>query len=223
VEDHPITDEMTAHRDDGHRALGRYVTVFSQLVLTMRDMMVRHLGRPQEKPRIAELAFGGVTAEPITNAFFAMSRMLMNHEADELKTAAKLRSEVTDALSLRNRILHGDWYIGYWSTTGGDPSPPKLVAPWVEHVVPSRTKNPFAPVEVNLDQESDHLERLALLVQEYGRVCFGLHYLQRQGRGGVRVAEVVLIRKVPHGKDWVVPGPKASHSTLQAEFRNDSM
>jgi hypothetical protein len=207
-----------AQREEGYRAIGRFVAVFSQLIVEMRTLMLLRLQRRGDPPRLISLPFGGVTAEPITNAFFAMCRMLMDHEKDELETAAKLRTEVMEAIKLRNGVVHGDWYVGYGSIPVGNP--PQLVEPWAERTTPSRTTDPFKPVAVDLDGESDAMERLALLVVEYGRVCFGRHYLQRAGRGGVRVREVVAIRKVKHRKSKVVPGPKAGHSKLQEELRD---
>ena len=68
----PTQGEVLAHRDEGYRALGRYVSVFSMLVYEMRAFMQHHLAHADQPPMVAWFPFAEATAQPIANAFFAM-------------------------------------------------------------------------------------------------------------------------------------------------------
>jgi hypothetical protein len=187
-----VTDpaDVEAHTSTGYRALGRYIAEFSRLILVIRDLMVERLRKPDDPPQLAALPFGGVTAEPIATAFFGMCRMLMEHDHEEDIAARKLRRAVVDQIERRNRVAHGDWYIGYWSRTGG-PEPGdetvEAMAPWVERLAPGRKAGPWSVSSEDLDKESEALVRLRTLVHEYGWVCFGRH------RRAKRVSDVLVV------------------------------
>ena len=183
--------DQTRHRDEGYRALGRYIATFSLMVKEMRDRMVWRLQRPEDPPLLADLAFGAATAEPISSAFFAMCRLLLLHEADELKTATRLRKLVGEELKLRNDVAHGDWYIGWISVPGGS-AEPQLQPHWVERIKATRKEGPLAPISEDLDARSEELEQLTEFLREYGLVCFGMHGRQIAGQP-LRVRDVVCL------------------------------
>ena len=176
--DKPDERKLQRHVDEGHLALGRYVAEFSRLILVIRDLMVQRLRKADDPPELAELPFGGVTAEPITNAFFAMCRLLMEHDKDEDEVATKLRVAISHQIARRNAVAHGDWYIGYWSVIGGA-TPEEAVwessAPRLEQIKPTRRAGPRRVVSEDLDQQSEALVKLRTLARQYGTVCFGRH------------------------------------------------
>jgi hypothetical protein len=204
----PTPGEIEAHRDDGYRALGRYMAEFSQMIMTMRRLMVHRLQRPGDHPLLAELPFGGATAQSVLDAFFGMCRMTIEHDDDEAGTAKKLYNAVREEIQLRNDFAHGDWYIGYWSRTGEDPAMPN--PPWAEKVKPIRKEGPLALIKKDLDERTDEIGRLAALLDEYGRVC--LHLSVVAEREDLRVRDVLAA----DGKR-PIPGPRARHPSLMRQ------
>jgi hypothetical protein len=182
------------HRDEGHRTLGRYVAEFSQLIREMRERMQQRFRRPGDPPLLADLLFAGATAEPIATTFFAMCRMLKEHDTNEAKAATRLRVLVTEEITLRNDIAHGDWYIGYTSSTGlpDGTTTPQPVPAWVDRIKAGRKEGPLSSITEDLDVRSDEVQQLTKIVREYGKVCFGVH--GRQGAGqDLRVGDVLLL------------------------------
>jgi hypothetical protein len=174
----PQPSEAETHANEGYRALGRWIAEFSRMISVMRDLMVQRLKKAGDPLELAELAFNGATAGPITDAFFGMCRLLTEHDTDEEQAARKLRESVLDQITLRNTVAHGDWYIGYWSTTGGAEPGQETVepdAPWVERIIAGRKAGPRRSVKENLDEHSDELARLRTLLRQYGTLCFRLH------------------------------------------------
>jgi hypothetical protein len=202
----PSKEELKAHRDEGYRAVGRYVVEFSLMVKEMRDQMTWRLRRPNDPVLLADVAFASATADPICMAFFEMCQMLCEHDSDEKKTAVNLRELVKSEISMRNDVAHGDWNVGYWSVTGlpgGGSTLPESVPPFGLRVKPGRKAGAFTPIEDDLDARSDEIDRLTKLFREYGRVCFGMHPRLFEGET-MRVRDVVQLEK-----GQPVLGPKA--------------
>jgi hypothetical protein len=210
VEAEPDPDAINAHRDAGYRALGHYIAEFSSLIREMRERMESHFRRPDDPPYLVELIFAGATAEPVTHAFFAMCRMLMEHAKDETTAATRLRVAIFEEIKTRNLVAHGDWFIGYWSTTGladeGHTAPEPIPA-WADRINAARQAGPLQSLTEDLNARADELVRLRKMVREYGAVCFGQHGPQRAGEN-MRVRDVLLVENgVP------VIGPKAVPGT----------
>jgi hypothetical protein len=92
------------------RALGRYVALFSALVAIMRNLLATRIaGQEHEERGLLEFALGSMTAEPITNAFFAACRKLADFDKTEQAIEAHVRKVVLEEIKRRNDIVHGDW------------------------------------------------------------------------------------------------------------------
>lgn len=97
-----------------YRSLGRYVYEFSRLVFWMRYITILRL--TQEEPEVfhlGELALGEATAQPISNAFFAVCRESGSLVEPEEKIRSELQRQVNETIAKRNDIAHGDWSIGW--------------------------------------------------------------------------------------------------------------
>jgi hypothetical protein len=107
--------------DNEYRAIGRYVTLFSTVVAYMRNMLATRIAGLDEGSKerdLVELAFGGLTAEPIASAFFAASRTLVEFDDVEKAIEARLRKTVFEEIKRRNDLLHGDWVFHQLSFGG---------------------------------------------------------------------------------------------------------
>lgn len=192
--------EAKAKRDDAHRALGRYMIEFSQLIATMRKLVVQRLTHPDDPELLAELPLGEATASIISNAFFGSCELLTEHDEVEQNSRKRLRRDVSTAIEVRNDLSHGDWYVGRVSSNR------VIRDTWLERIRPARGAGPQVSLPAtaeSLDAQSDSLERLHRLVNHYGQVCFGVHHLQAAHQE-VRVRDVLVI------EDGVLTdGPKA--------------
>ena len=189
---------VTVSKNEGFRALGRYVYEFSQMVAAMQGSMVFHLQHPGKPPMLAWIALGTATARDIADMFFAMGRELVELAEDEKKTVAKLYKEVVEEIKFRNTVAHGDWQIGWYSHTGGEAEPVPL-PPTVSRILPSRMKGPYKAEVPDLDAHSDCVEELRSYLWSYATVWVE--------RSGLRLRDLVQIES---GR--LIPGPKATGS-----------
>lgn len=112
-------------RDEAYRALGRYLVEFSRLVFRMRDAMEQRLQRPDDPPALIQFAFNDVSAAGIGHSFFAMCREVGDLDDEEEKIRELLFAEVVQkAIPERNRIAHGDWWVGLHDAESGAPLAP---------------------------------------------------------------------------------------------------
>jgi hypothetical protein len=198
--DGPTQEEVERHRDEGYRKLGRYIAVFSEMIGEMQLRMVMHLHHPSNHPLVAWIPFGGATARDITDQFFAMASLVSKHDENEAATAAKLKSDVLDEIKRRNDVAHGEWFIGYWSTTGGVEGA-QAAPPDAMRIKPERKAGILDNIEEDLDERSDAVERLRDMLRDYGKACFmplGLH-----------VSDVLRLEGKKGKQRTLVPGPKA--------------
>ena len=107
-------------QDDGYRAIGRWFVEFARLVGGMRANMEERLREP-DHPEVAQLIFGAATAKQISDAFFAMCRLIGDFDEAETNVANQLQKAADEEITRRNNIAHGDWIIG----KGNDPQPRK--------------------------------------------------------------------------------------------------
>ncbi len=76
----------------------------------MRNLLATRIAGQEDVERdLLEYALGGLTAEPITNAFFAACRELYEFDRDERKLEANVRKAVLEEIKQRNDVVHGDW------------------------------------------------------------------------------------------------------------------
>jgi len=211
-----VTDEDELRRlaNEAHRAIGRYVVAFSQLIYQMRALIGDSL---TSDAKAAELALGQATAIQIADSFFGTCRYRGELDRAEVNIANQLQTEVGEKVTERNKIMHGDWAVGG--------------APWGARKVlerarlirtyPNRRDGDFTEVESyeisDLDKISDRLIALRTLVNDFGRGALGLRMFRSDAEwskdGEYRVSDVLIAKNVPKsGKGGTVvrDGPRAS-------------
>lgn len=189
-----MEDPWAADQRDAHRALGSYIAEFSRLVFGMRLELTHAIagggmlgGPPATR---AEIALGGLTAEPISSAFFAICRDEKGKSWDdeERRIADKLEESVIKEIQRRNDYAHGDWFIGFGSKDG------PMDAPGLRRTKPQRKSAPTTWTEiptVELDRNAREIFDLRQLVLEFGDVCLALW--QNPAAKGFRVRDVFEI------------------------------
>lgn len=197
-----MTKVNEGERDDAYRAIGRYVVEFSRLVLHMRHETERRLDRGSEQ-RIAELALGEVSANRLTEAFFAICEAVADLDEEERQVGVRLRKEVRDELKRRNDFAHGDWSIGE-AAIAEDPV--------LYRVKPGRKDGAGQLKELpvaDIDAASDSLYELRQKVAEYGAICLESFPFRLQGGGHFRVGHAFrmedhqVVRTNPVGVTWL--------------------
>ena len=160
-------DEPFIEVAEAHRAVGRYVVEFSQMVFAMQARMVRQLeyhGVPED---LSWIPFGGVTAKDITDQFFGMARTITAHDEADDAIATRLKTLVLEEVRRRNDVAHGEWLpIGF---SIGDAAPFPLGA---VRVKPDRKAGIFDLVSADLDKHSDAVEGLREMLWDYSTACF---------------------------------------------------
>jgi hypothetical protein len=169
------SEELVAFRDDAYRAIGRYVVEFSELFGRMRATLAFSLNRDGDWNTI-QMAFGEMTANQITNAFFAACHYGKRLDQNEQKIGRALRARLIEQIERRNDVAHGDWSIGY---PEGEPAE-RYVA--LIRIKPAKSFGAFEQQDVStatLDEWSDALVELATMVMDFGHVALGLHQSER--------------------------------------------
>jgi hypothetical protein len=198
-------------QDDGYRAIGRWFVEFARLVGGMRANMEERLREP-DQPEVAQLIFGAATAKQISDAFFAMCRLIGDFDEAETNVANQLQKAAEEEITRRNNIAHGDWIIG----KGNDPATAQTA---LVRVHPNRRKPPHNTkyTSTDLDDLSERLGRLCRMTWVFGMIVLGGPIMTTSGRvmpgGTYRVSDVLIVKNVPRsgkGGDVVVGGPRAS-------------
>ena len=79
----------------------------------MRVMLINHIADEDGAGRnLLDLTLGALTAEPITNAFFATCRTVGALDKNEQTIEACLRKAILAECKRRNDVVHGDWIFG---------------------------------------------------------------------------------------------------------------
>jgi hypothetical protein len=198
-----------------HRALGRYVETFSHLIFQMRWLTAAKIAQPGADLRVGDLALGHGGAQHIADAFFGICRHVGNLDDAERNIANQLQTEVSEKVTERNKILHGDW----WTTSGSgsleDPHAAQLV-----RFYPQARDGEFERVEhytpKQLDAISDRIFALRVLLSDFGRCALGLPMLKSDlfvaPPGEYRVRDILKAENLPkNGKGGTVArtGPRA--------------
>ncbi len=161
---------VQAERDDAYRAIGRYTVQFSVLVANMRQILTGHLAGQSETPReLVDLSLSSLTAQPLADAFFGVCRAVSNFDADEEKIEKRLRKQVSDEITRRNNIAHGDWLVASWARPDTDPPNPTLV-----RVKANKIDKPLRAEDLTvgrIDAMGTEVEGTANAVWEFGTVC----------------------------------------------------
>ncbi len=156
---------MGSDRDEDLLALGRYMAEFSQMVAEMRLRMVFRLQQPRNPPALAWIVFAGAGPREIKTAFFAMARLLTEHDAEEDRVAVRLERRVEREIAQRNLIAHGDLQIGWWQRTEGQPPEPLPTA--IERL----TASGFSVTQPDLQARCEAITLLTRMLWQYGTVC----------------------------------------------------
>lgn len=172
--------------DPNYGAVGRYVSVFSQLVASMRRWMVDQL--TSDPSVLAEIAFGDASARMIADAFFAMCDAVTPVPTkQERDVTAWLKRAVKTEIDWRNDVAHGDW----WPRTSKNPGTHHVV-----RIDPRAGKaNNFERIQPvtqrGLNMRSDKVLDLDRLINEYAAICFhGMPYEDP----AVRVGDIFAMR-----------------------------
>jgi hypothetical protein len=158
--------------DEAHRAIGHYITEFSQVIACMRwCMAARAAGGVEEREEreVAEIPLGELQAKQICGAFFHMCRQTNDLSASEQKIEKWLRNAVGKAITDRNTYAHGDWWVGLPGTEE------KLSEPFLLRIKPRPGEEKAAKFESvpirALDKKAGELESLLMHVQTFGLIC----------------------------------------------------
>jgi hypothetical protein len=190
--------ELKQLTDAAHRAIGRYVVTFSQLIYEMRRMAGDALTSDR---KAAELAFGQATAQQIADSFFGMCRYRGGLDSGELNIANQLQTEVGEKVTERNKIMHGDWWVG--GELGGVRKMLELAR--LVRVYPNRRTGDFQRIEYysigDLDTISDRVVVLRLLVSRFGGCALALSMRRADNTesspGEYRVSDILVAESVP--------------------------
>jgi hypothetical protein len=221
---HDSVPPVSQERDDAYRAIGRYVTEFSQLIRVMRVAVAEYVAGDPTQMDIPEMMLGDQTARPITNVFFGVCRMVGNLDATESNVESKLRQEVLALTEERNDYAHGDWIVGEAGFILPATLPatflasdPKLVRIRAARTVGTPRKTLSISI-ADLDAKTDNVQRMLQCVHEFGRLALGLPVRrdddgkQVMSRGEYRVRDVLVVEggDKKAGKARVEPnGPRA--------------
>jgi hypothetical protein len=203
-------EEYKGAAEDGYRAIGRWVVEFSRLIGGMRANLENHLRKPDENPEVVGVVFGDAAARQISDAFFAICRLLGELDDPEENIAKQLQKEVGEEITMRNKIAHGDWIIG----KGIEEQTAQT------YLVRVFAKAPHRRVECltsrDLDDRSDRLYALRRMVYIFGELALRLPILTVNGLshpGAYRISDVLIAENVPRsgkGGQVVMAGPRAS-------------
>lgn len=177
-------------QDEAHRAIGRYVVEFSDLISGMREGIEYRLEAGD--PMVARLALGEATASQIANAFFAICEHLADFDDEEKQVAIRLKKEVNDAIKDRNDFAHGDWLLAQGERGQELPGPTlrrtkpgRKAGEWLEQV------RSFE----ELDALSDEVFTLSQFIEEFAWLCMGIHPLAERLEKEVRVRDIFRFSK----------------------------
>jgi hypothetical protein len=165
--------------NDAYRALGRHVVKFSMLISRMRWLVSWRVALHSTEPyNYAEMLFLEAAAGRISDVFFGLCQIIHKYDPDteELEVAGKLQAEVARAVKYRNRLAHGDWWVGYLH---GSEDPERIEDPAFTVLKRlSKTDTHFAEDEfvpvADLDAKTDRLVELTALVTEFGYLALEL-------------------------------------------------
>jgi hypothetical protein len=149
-----------------HRAIGGYVTAFSEVVAVLRqgiDIFLAPIDVKYRRPDpLLEILFAQMTADPIRAAFFAISSQVGDLNDDDRSIRKALQALVQHYIRLRNDIAHADWSVGWMVAETGASIPPaayrvKVAKDGVEH-----TSLPYTPEQIAAEIAHLHYLRRAL-------------------------------------------------------------
>ncbi len=156
-----------------HRAIGNYITAFSQVVATMRHGIDLFLAPKDVEFRLPdpllETLFAQMTADPIRSALFAISSQVADLNDPDRSIRKALQTIVQHYIQLRNDIAHADWAVGWVIADTNEVIQPtahklKVVREGIE-----QTSLPFTAQQ--LEREVSHLHQMDFMLRIWIDVC----------------------------------------------------
>lgn len=113
-------DQLTrsAEKALAFQAIGHYVYEFSWLCWDMKYSLTSVPHLTGSAYTTIQLVTGEMTAAPLANACFAVCENAVQDDSPAIKMIRALRTRVLEEITRRNDLLHGDWMIGWISSTG---------------------------------------------------------------------------------------------------------
>lgn len=184
--------DVADKRDEIHRAIGHYMVTFSQLVSSMRELVIQRITEEGRERDLLVLALGMLEARTIAEPFFAICRAEYDFASDGEDIRKRLRSHVKEEIEERNRIAHADWGVARWSRGDGQ-------APIAERVLVKPDKQePIQRQRYNvgdIDKLCERAELLRNVVWEFGSICLQRgSYHPRRGFPLPKVSEALQIK-----------------------------
>lgn len=187
------TKEMGGFHDrpdviDLHRALGGYVTVFSELMSTMR-LAINAFFLPPDTVQTGsddrlDILLATMTAKPMSDAFFGLVHHLGKLDDDARRIARTLRSNVAGQIEFRNDLMHSEWSVGWADGDTGEPVPASARRIKAISKIPRTTDLSIAAVDI--ESAIDAIDTLVRAVRVLGWSARNQH----SGRGP-RVTEAL--------------------------------
>lgn len=156
----------------------------------MRQILVGHIAgqRGNLAEGLVEVSLSSLTAQPLADAFFGVCRAVSGLDDDEHKIETRLRKQVSEEITRRNDIAHGDWLIASWTRPDAIPPTPTLV-----RTKASKIDEPFRSDEYTverIDAICTEVEGTGNAVWEFGTVCTKQDaYDPRRGHPETRVRQ----------------------------------
>lgn len=110
--------KRAAETEAAFQAIGHYVYEFSWLCWDMKQALSSVPGLSGTAYTTIQMITGEMTAAPLADACFAICEEAVHGDPEAVKMVRALRGRVLNEISRRNDLLHGDWMIGWVSSTG---------------------------------------------------------------------------------------------------------
>jgi hypothetical protein len=201
----PASEADRATQINGiYRALGRFTVEFSRMVDAMETGLYFTIGGNQLLLRsiTAEL-----TADPLRRAWRSIMRQAIELSPQDVDVLAKLASEVSKVINLRNDWAHGTWFVGFGSEEGESQASLMRFKNLTKGLArPSQLES--APTAAYIEQAATYTNVIAQAVQVFGTIVHIRQTTDTKVRPSDRVR---IMRKDGHseiqvsrnGVDWV--------------------
>ena len=156
-----------------HRAIGGYITTFSEVVAVMHHGIDLFFAAPDVTFRpldpLLETLFAQMTADPIRAAFFAISSQVADLNDEDRSIRKALQTIVQHYIQLRNDIAHADWTVGWTVADTGEVIQPTAQKIKVTKDGIASTSLPFTSEQIG--REIDRLHQVKKLIQIWANTC----------------------------------------------------
>ncbi|TFD49386.1 hypothetical protein E3T55_11480 [Cryobacterium frigoriphilum] len=159
-----------------HRAIGGYITTFSEMTALMRQMIGEYLAPVDDEfPRpnpLLNIVFATMTAKPISDSFFAMATAVGDLDETGGRIRNALKREVTHNISFRNDLAHADWSLGWVNADTNEPLPSAAYKIKSDEGVPRLTQLDLGTNDVI--RQINRLNPLRTVLAAFAGTCRGI-------------------------------------------------